>query len=328
MERAYKQQICSKLCSNLCTFLPIIILVLVMFTFSFFFSIYKSSFPFLFTLPIALLSTIFLVTLTKKKGSQDENLIQDELQKEQVHPSLDVTHADEVNQQSETAENHEQQAEAHSDCSFPTDSESSNVSVMARTFGLNPPEHRLQDDLQSDYSLPSDSESSDGSIIGESFEIGYYENQNEDISDDNVNDYYDNNDEEEEEDSLIEINLPSSHFSELTQDRKQKLQSKLPDFLQDSFFKQQGLMELLAEISDTNEDENLIEIDISMGSINSPDFRLKQELAYFEDECDEINLDLCRSLSSTNQSTRFEGLGELRIRLFGDTLDLEALPSR
>nr|KYP41347.1 hypothetical protein KK1_037273 [Cajanus cajan] len=224
MEKVYKQQIFSKLSSNLGTSPPII-LVLVMFSFYFFFSISKSSFPFLLTIPIALLSTLFLVTLTKKKGSQNENLVQDELQKEQLHPSLDVTHADEVNQQSETAENHEQQAEAHLDYSFPTDSESSNFSIMDRTFELNADqEHRLHDDLQSDYSLPSD------------------------------------------KDSLIEINLPSNHFSELTEDPKQKLQSKLPELLQDSLFKQQGLMELLAEINDMNEDENLIEIDISMGS--------------------------------------------------------------
>ncbi|TKY47026.1 suppressor protein SRP40 [Spatholobus suberectus] len=278
MEKAYKQQICSKLCSNLGT-LPLIILVLVLVSFYFFFSI-SESFPFVLTIPIALLSTMFLVTLTKKKGPQNENLVQDELQKEELHPSLDVTH----DQRSETGENHEQQAEAHSDYSFPTDSESSNFSIMDGTFELNVQEHRLQDDLQSDYSLPSDSESSDGSITGECFEIGHNGNQNEDISDslDSDDDY---EEEEEEEDSLIEINLPSSHFSDLTEDPKQKLQSKLPDFLPDSIFKQQGLTELLAEINDMNEDENLIEIDISMGSINNPDFRLKQELAYFEDEC-------------------------------------------
>lgn len=279
MEKAYKQQICS----NLGTFLPIIS-VLVLLSFYFFFSI-SESFPFLLTIPIALLSTMFVVTLTKKKGSQNENLVQDELQKEELHPSLDVAHA-EVNQQRETAENHEQQAEAHSDYSFPTDSESSNFSIVDRTFDVNVQELRLQEDLESDYSLPSDSESSDGSIIGECFEIGHNGNQNEDLSDDDDDDNNSDGEEkeEEEEDSLIEINLPSNHFSDLTEDPKQKLQSKLPDFLPESFFNQQGLMELLADINEMNEDENLIEIDISMGSINNPDFRLKQELAYFEDE--------------------------------------------
>ncbi|KAK7305244.1 hypothetical protein VNO77_43146 [Canavalia gladiata] len=288
MEKAYKQQICSKLYFNIATFLLLIILVLVLLSFFFFFPISKS-FPFLLAIPIALLSTIFLVTMTKKKGSQDENLVKDKLQEEKLpQPSLDVTQTEVNNQQSDTenAENHEQLAEAHSDYSFPSDSESSNFSIMDnRTFELNVQEHKLQDDLLSESSLPSDSESSTGSIIGESFEIDQIGNQNVDGSDslsfDDDDDNDDNEEEEEEEDSLIEINLPSIHFS----DPKQKLQSKLPDFLPDSIFKQQGLMELLAEINEMNEDENLIEIDISMGSTNSPDFRLKQELQYFGDEC-------------------------------------------
>jgi len=214
---------------------------------------------------------MFLVTLTRKKRGKDENLVQDGL-----HPSLDATH-NEVNQQSETAEG---ESEAHSDYSFPSDCESSNFSIMDGTLELNIEEHRLQDDLLSDYSLPSDSESSGGSILGESFEMDQKGNQSEDISDSFASD--DDYEGEDEEDSLIEINLPSSHhFPDLNEDPKQKLHSKLPD----SIFKQQGLMELLAEFNDMNEDENLIEIDISMGSINNPDFRVKQELAYFEDEC-------------------------------------------
>ncbi|ESW18627.1 hypothetical protein PHAVU_006G056700 [Phaseolus vulgaris] len=270
MDKAYKHQISS----NLVTF-PSMVLVLV--TLYFFFSISKS-FPFLLTIPIALLSTMFLVILTRKKRGKDENVVQDVL-----HPSLDITR-NEVNQQSETTENQEGESEVHSDYSFPSDCESSNFSVMDETFELNIGEHhRLQDDLLSDYSLPSDSESSAGSILGESFEMDHKGNQNENISDSFASD--DDYEGEDEEDSLIEINLPRSHFPDLNEDPKQKLQSKLPEFLPDSILKQQGLMELLAEFNDMNEDENLIEIDISMGSINNPDFRLKQELAYFEDEC-------------------------------------------
>jgi hypothetical protein len=37
--------------------------------------------------------------------------------------------------------------------------------------------------------------------------------------------------------------------------------------LPESIFRQQGLMELFAEIAEVNEEENLIEIDLSMGSI-------------------------------------------------------------
>ncbi|KAK7387167.1 hypothetical protein VNO78_27724 [Psophocarpus tetragonolobus] len=280
MGKAYKHQICSKLCSTLGTF-STITMVLVLVSFYFFFS-FSKCYPFLLTIPIALLSTMFLVTLTKKKGCQSENLVLDELEKEDLHPSLDVTHT-EVNQQSEANENHEPQAEAHSDYSFPTDSESSNFSLTDTASELNVQEHRLQDDLQSDFSIPSDSKSSDGSIMGESFEMDHYGNQNENTSDSLASDdSYE--EEEEEEDSLIEINLPSGHFSDLSEDPKQKLQSELPDFQPDSIFKQQGLMELLSEINDMNEDENLIEIDISLGSINNPDFKLKQELPYFEDK--------------------------------------------
>ncbi|KAH1243160.1 hypothetical protein GmHk_07G020296 [Glycine max] len=117
--------------------------------------------------------------------------------KEELHTSLDVSHT-EVNQEIEPDKNHEQQAETHSDHSFPTDRESSNFLIMDGTFELNVQEHRLQEYLQSNYSLPSDNESSDG------------------------------------------------HFSDLVEDPKQKLLSKLPDFVLDSIFKQQGLIELLA----------------------------------------------------------------------------------
>ncbi|KAG5038570.1 hypothetical protein JHK86_019410 [Glycine max] len=68
----------------------------------------------------------------------------------------------EVNQEIEPDKNHEQQAETHSDHSFPTDRESSNFLIMDGTFELNVQEHRLQEYLQSNYSLPSDNESSDG----------------------------------------------------------------------------------------------------------------------------------------------------------------------
>lgn len=198
--------------------------------------------------------------LTKKKGPQNESLVQDKIQKEELQPSLNVTQA-ELNQQSETAENHhEQQAEAQSDYSFPSDSESSNFSVMDNTLELNVEEHKQQANLQPDSSsLPSDSESS--------FEIDQNGYQNVSSSNSLPSDTDD--DEEEEEDSLIEINLPSSHFSDLTEEHKQTLESMLPDFLPESIFKKQGLMELLAEINDMNEDENLIEIDISVGSNNS-----------------------------------------------------------
>ncbi|XP_057433456.1 uncharacterized protein LOC130726238 [Lotus japonicus] len=282
-----KQHFCSRLCSNLVSFLPVM-LVLV---FSFFFFLSASaSFPFFLAISIALISTIFLVTLRKRKGSLDESLVQDKLQEEELGPSLDDTQT-EVHKQSETNEDHEEKSEAQSDYSFPSDSESSNFSIMAKTFELNIQELKGQGDLQSDSSLPSDSESSAGSIMGECFEIDHNGYQNVSSSDslaaytDDDEDDDDYDDEEEEEDSLIEINLPRSHFSDLTEEPKQKLGSKLPDFHQESIFKQQCLMELLAEINEMNEDENLIEIDISMGSTKSRDFQLKQELPCLGDQC-------------------------------------------
>jgi hypothetical protein len=79
-----------------------------------------------------------------------------------------------------------------------------------------------------------------------------------------------------DEDSLIEISLPGGHYiCDHEEDEViYNLQNKLPDFAPGSFFKQHGLMELLAELNEMNEEENLIEIDISMGSIKCPRFEL------------------------------------------------------
>ncbi|XP_019431060.1 PREDICTED: uncharacterized protein LOC109338309 [Lupinus angustifolius] len=204
MEKANKQQIFSKLCSISGTLVLPLILSLVLFSFLVFISISKP-FPFLLTLCIILLSTMFLVTLTKKKGYQEKNLVHDKLQKKELQNSIDVTQTV-VSQQSESTE----------------------------------------------------SESSTGSIMCGSFEIDHNGNQNVSVSDNSAseNDDYD----DEEEDNLIEIKLQRSFLCDLAEEPKQKLESNLPDFME------QGLMELLAEI---NEDENLIEIDISMGSTNS-----------------------------------------------------------
>ncbi|KAJ6401474.1 hypothetical protein OIU84_016808 [Salix udensis] len=81
-----------------------------------------------------------------------------------------------------------------------------------------------------------------------------------------------------DEDSLIEISLPSGHYicdHEEEDEVNYNLQKKLPDFAPGSFFKQQGLMEILAELNEMNEEENLIEIDISMGSIKCPRFEIE-----------------------------------------------------
>lgn len=207
MEKVTKQQIYHKLGSNFIIFFSIIlVLVLVLFSFFFFLSVFES-FLYLFTLLIAVLSTMFLVTLRNKKV---ENIVQDNMQISELQPSLeDVT------------QKQEQQVEAKSYSSFPLDSQSCNII-------------------------------------------------DKDDDDDEV-------EEEEEEDGLIEIKLPSSNFIGLIEDPKQKLETNLSD----SIFKHHGFSDLLEEM---NEDENLIEIDISKGYTKCEDFRFK-ELACLGDQC-------------------------------------------
>lgn len=255
MEKEAKPQMYSNLGSRLASLvIPIALAFLLLFSIFLFFPISDFS-PFLLTIPIALLSTLFLVTLRKKKGSEDEdedeNLLQERMQKEDL--------------QTEIAQKNEQEAESQSDSSFPSDSESSNYSNMDEKFELN-----AQNSL-----FPSDTESINGSTVGEGFEL------DQSLASDN-----DDDDDDDKEDGLIEINLPSSHFSGLTEERVQKLEAKLPDFLPEAMFKQEGLMELLAEINEMNEEENLIEIDISMGSSNtaSQDLRLRQGMAFAGDQ--------------------------------------------
>ncbi|KAL5865418.1 hypothetical protein ACOSQ3_002932 [Xanthoceras sorbifolium] len=85
-----------------------------------------------------------------------------------------------------------------------------------------------------------------------------------------------------DEESLIEIALPSGHYvnynnkEEEEEDQPHKL-NKVPDFLPQSILKQHSLMELLAELNDMNiiEEDNLIEIDISMGSIKCSRFEIE-----------------------------------------------------
>jgi len=200
-------------------------------------------------------------TRSKKKGSHCEDLVQDNMHKSESRPSLE-----------DVAHRQEKQAESHP--SFQVESESNNV--IDKSFELNAQKYELQADPHSDSSLPSDSESSISSTIDESFEINIRRNQDMVSICDNLDSNNDDDDEEDEdEDGLIEIKLPSNHFSCLKEDSKQNL-----DFI----FKQQGLMDLLAEINEMNEDENLIEIDIFKGCTKYQDFRFK-ELTCIGDQC-------------------------------------------
>ncbi|XP_059443691.1 uncharacterized protein LOC132175686 [Corylus avellana] len=190
-------------------------------------------FPFLFTLAILILSTILLiVTFKKKKVILDEKPVEDEEgliceQKnlpgkgvgETLHqPPLETAIQTEVVLQNEVESTH--------DVLVPSDSESSNDSVMGEKFDLN--------------------------LI-----CSNYMEQNLAMSDVSASD-------EDDDDSLIEICLPGSKSGGLDEEPKQKLQSNLPDLLPESIFEQQGLLELLAEINEMNEEENLIEIDLGL----------------------------------------------------------------
>ncbi|MBA0670262.1 hypothetical protein Goklo_025314 [Gossypium klotzschianum] len=81
--------------------------------------------------------------------------------------------------------------------------------------------------------------------------------------------------EEDDEEGLIEIAIPSIDTSGLNEEPKPNPQSNLPTLLPEPSFHQQDLVELLEEINEVNEEENLIEIDISMGFIKFPTFEIQ-----------------------------------------------------
>ncbi|XVF77087.1 hypothetical protein PTKIN_Ptkin14bG0011900 [Pterospermum kingtungense] len=116
-------------------------------------------------------------------------------------------------------------------------------------------------------------ESSDGSSSSENLELNqmvsgdHVEQNPEIISDDSSSE----DDDDDDEEGLIEIAIPG-----LSEEPKAYVGNFMPA---ESIFKQQAdLVELLmAEMNDqTNyEEENLIEIDISMGSIKCPSFEIE-----------------------------------------------------
>ncbi|KAF5728463.1 hypothetical protein HS088_TW21G00610 [Tripterygium wilfordii] len=112
--------------------------------------------------------------------------------------------------------------------------------------------------------FPSDSESSDELLTSEGIELNW-------VGSNNVGQFLAISEEEDDgddDDGLIEINLPGN---DLIEGYKQDLE----DFLPESVFQQQGLMELLAELNKVTEEDNLIEIDLSMGSIKCPMFEVE-----------------------------------------------------
>ncbi|KAJ1415594.1 hypothetical protein SESBI_18025 [Sesbania bispinosa] len=116
--------------------------------------------------------------------------------------------------------------------------------------------------------LLSESECQDQLSTSEDSEVGwtfrYDVDHSPDCSDGSISD----------EESLIEIALPSGHYV----DQKKyncSLQQKKRELSAESLFSQQSLMEFLSEFNEVSEEENLIEIDISMGSIKYSRFEIK-----------------------------------------------------
>lgn len=241
MRKIAENQICSSMYFSRTSLLCVAVLVPSL-VFAYFVS-FGFSPTSLVTIPILVLSTLFVVTLSKKKVILDENPVQDEglicdqkdllgnkvgqTQTQTPQPLLETAIQPEVAQENEVGVMHEYKVESPPDTPFPSDSESSNDSLIGESFEVN---------LMCSNHMEQNLASSDGSVS------------------------------DEDDDSLIEICLPGSKSGGLDEEPKQKAQSNLPDLLPESIFQQQGLMELLAEINEMNEEENLIEIDLSMGS--------------------------------------------------------------
>ncbi|KAJ6301809.1 hypothetical protein OIU77_016012 [Salix suchowensis] len=198
------------------------------------------------TVSVLFLSTIFIVTFSKKKVAvvsssaeaetptcrPDQSMLEKEAVEEQNPEVEPLIHFD-ASQQSDVCDMHEYQVE-------PAD-------------------------------FPSDSDSSDDFSAGENFELSWRCSENvgqsiavseSSISEDDV---------DEDGDGLIEISLPQNSSVDFDEESKKKSASYSPE----SILRQQGLMELFAEITEANEEENLIEIDLSMGSIKCSKFEIE-----------------------------------------------------
>ncbi|CDO99422.1 unnamed protein product [Coffea canephora] len=128
--------------------------------------------------------------------------------------------------------------------------------------------HQIHPDLYSESeSIDGQSFSSDqDSDIDWSYS-GNLPSQSAECSDDSISD----------EESLIEIALPSGHYVGPKEEYpKFSWQQKFQDFSTETkMFHQHSIKQLFAEINDMNEEENLIEIDLSMGSIKCSRFEIE-----------------------------------------------------
>lgn len=126
---------------------------------------------------------------------------------------------------------------------------------------------------ETESSTDDDSGSSDQNLEMNWMVSGNHVEQNitEILSDDSTSD-----DDDDEEEGLIEITIPGTPG--VSEEPKANIVQSinLGNFLPESIFRQQDLVELLmAEMNEANEEENLIEIDISIGSIKLPSFEIE-----------------------------------------------------
>lgn len=213
---------------------------------------------FFVTLPILILSTIFLLTFTKKNMGLDENVgrnppsSQEILKEEKV--GLDIHQV--------VGTEEEERSKLQPILENVTQNEEDQHSEKGMIYDC-------QEEVQD---IPTDNEGSDDSVPSEIFELKWTSpsnvGQNLAVSDSSVS-------EDDDEDNLIEISFPGSESSGLEEDPDQNLQSKLQELLPESIFMEQGFRELIEEINEMNEEENLIEIDISMGSIKYSMFEIE-----------------------------------------------------
>lgn len=192
---------------------------------------------YLITISVLFLSTIFIATFSKKKVAVVSNSAEAESTTCRPQSMLEKEVVEELNPEVEPID--------HCDAS-----QQSDVCDM-HEYQVEPTD------------FPSDSDSSDDFSASENFELSWRCSENVGqsiaVSESSISE----NDVDEDGDGLIEISLPQNNSVDFDEESKKKLVSNLPE----SIFRQQGLMQLFAEIAEVNEEENLIEIDLSMGSI-------------------------------------------------------------
>lgn len=220
--------------------IPWISAVILLITYASFFG--YGVFSLLFTSLVLILSTILFTLFSKKRPVHVENFVQDE-----ALISSEEEEEEEIFQQQPESVAIVQNNEAAQ--------EENGVDQIHDYLAI-----RSAD-------LYSESESIDQSFTSEDSDVEWpYSGEaahSLDFSDGSISD----------EESLIEIALPSRQYViPKEEDTKSSLQQKLPYFSPEDIFRQHGLMELLAEF---NEEENLIEIDISMGSIKCSRFEIE-----------------------------------------------------